>query len=69
MQDGLAWAAFATYGTGRRAGFQPGFELELLEEAEGILKAWAGLAPEYAALHAIATSALSQLRNMLIVEP
>ena len=38
MQDGLAWAAFATYGTGRRAGFQPGFELELLEEAEGILK-------------------------------
>lgn len=68
MQDGLAWAAFATYGTGRRAEFQPGFELELLEEAEGILKAWAGLAPEYAALHAIAASTLGSLRKMMIFE-
>jgi hypothetical protein len=54
--------------TRRRADFQPGFELQLLEESEGILKAWAELAPEYATLHAIATDALSQLRNMLIVE-
>jgi hypothetical protein len=69
MHDGLAWAAFATYGTRRRADFQPGFELQLLEESEGILKAWAELAPEYAALHAIVTDALSQLRNMRIFEP
>jgi hypothetical protein len=40
MHDGLAWAAFATYGTRRRA-----------------------------ALHASATDALSQLRNMQIFEP
>ena len=42
LHDGLAWAAFATYGTRRRSDFQPGFELQLLEEAEDILKAWAG---------------------------
>jgi hypothetical protein len=69
LHDGLAWAAFATYGTRRRAEFQPGFELQLLEEAEGILKAWAELAPEYAAVHAIAAGALSNLRKMTIIEP
>ena len=50
MHDEMAWAAFATYGTPRIVALSPKFALQLLEESEGKSKAWAELAPEYAAL-------------------
>jgi hypothetical protein len=45
----------------------PKFALQLLEEPEGKSTAWAELAPEYAALHAIAEAALSGLRRTVVV--
>jgi hypothetical protein len=68
MHDGLAWAAFATYGTQRIAALSPKLALQLLEESEGKLKAWAELAPEYATLRAIAEGALSGLRQIVVVD-
>lgn len=68
MHDELAWAVFATYGTQRIAALAPNLALQLLEESEGKLKAWAELAPEYAELHAIAEDALSSLRQIVVVD-
>jgi 3-methyladenine DNA glycosylase Tag len=68
LHDEMAWAAFATYGTQRILALSPKFALQLLEESEGKSKAWAELAPEYAALHVIAEGALSGLRRTVVVD-
>jgi hypothetical protein len=68
LHDEMAWAAFAAYGTQRIVALPPKFALQLLDEPEGKSKAWADLAPEYAALHVIAEGALSGLRRTVVVD-
>ena len=68
LHDEMAWAAFATYGTQQILALSPKFALQLPEEPEGKSKAWAELAPEYAALHVIAEGELSGLRRTVVVD-